>query len=109
MDKNKQAEAYANRLYKGANDRDLGAQETVKDYKIAAATHFLAGYDAAESIANAKIQELEEQLKKAEEVLRSMHIDTMAWNIQHTEPEILAGWHESNNEKIEQYLKSRGE
>lgn len=41
----------------------------------------------------------------AKEVLRSMHIDTMAWNIKTTDKEILAGWHESNNEAIEQALK----
>ena len=41
-------------------------------------------------------------------LLSSMHIDEMGWNLQKTDVETLVGWHKQNNEKIEKYLSKIG-
>ena len=49
-------------------------------------------------------------IAKLTEALRSMHIDGCGWNLDKMTDsesvEMLIGWHKSNNEKIEQALKS---
>lgn len=63
LDIEKAAREYCDKLWKGANDDDLGARETVRDFKLAATKHFTAGANYALEQSNAKNAALEQSLK----------------------------------------------
>lgn len=74
--------------------------------------HYHSTWNECAEFNRERITTLEARLEKANELLRSMHIDCPAgWNLDNPESvthEIAIGWHKSNNEKIESYLQNKG-